>query len=200
MATLPTVPGPFADGTAPTLVQLQQLAGAVSFISDCDVRPTWHLYQTNTQSLSASTWTNLGTAGGNNVAFDSDGVSSGSGVATIVTQGYYAVEACADIAVSSPAFTFLVAFLWKAGANNPHFTNGTTLRFGARGGNIVTDASANTAYCASDICPNVCYPGDTIVPQVFASAAIGLKYNTNDAYNEGRFVANFTGYFISEGT
>lgn len=201
MATLPTIPGPFTDLTAPTMAQLRQLGQAVSFISDCTVRPNWHLYQQQTgMTLAANTWNGQATnTNAYTVAYDNDGVA-GAKSANIVTQGYYAVEACFGVAVDATSFTLVGAFLWTAGANNPHFTSGTTLRFGARGGNTVSDNSSNTFYCTSDICPNVCYPGDSIQPQINPSVSITMKTNTNDSWNEGRFVANFTGMWIAEGT
>lgn len=197
MATLPTVPGPFTDGTAPTMTQLQQLAYAVSFLSDRDVSPIWHFYQDSSESLTANSWNSITY---NHNVIDSDGVHASGGVAQIVTQGYYAVEACIGLSVTSTGFSFIGAFLWTAGANNPHFTSGTTLRFGPRGCNGVNNNSSNTGCTPIDICPNVCYPGDTIQPQVYVTAALSLKANTNDSWNEGRFSANFTGAWIAEGS
>lgn len=197
MATLPTVPGPFTDGTAPTIVQLNQLSYAVSFIANNNVRPTWHFYKTTSNSLTQNAWNSpsYGT-----VAFDSDSVHSG-GAVQVNTQGYYEVEACFDISVDATAFHALGSFLWTAGSSNPHFTSGTTLQFGGRGGSGVNDGSSNTAICITDICPNVCYPGDTIQPQVYVTdTGLTLKVNTNDSWNEGRFVCNFTGRWICEGT
>jgi hypothetical protein len=120
--------------------------------------------------------------------------------AVIQTQGYYAVEACFDINPSSSSLTFLGSFLWTAGENNPNFTAGTTLQFGGRGGNTPSDNAADPAICISDICPNVCYPGDTILPQVWVSATSTLQINSNSAYNSGRWVGNFTGYYVAFGT
>jgi hypothetical protein len=197
MTALPTIPS-FTDLTAPSLTDLTNLSYAVSFTADCDVRPTWHFYRTATMSLTANAWNLIPT---NQTAFDSDGVKgSGGAGAVIVTRGYYAVEGCVDVSVTSVGQIVIGAFLWTAGASNPHFTAGSTLVFGGKGGNSTDDNSSNSAYTFSDLCPRVCYPGDTIQPQVWTSFAFTLKYNSNDAFNEGRFVPNFTGIWVGQGT
>lgn len=195
MAALPSIPT-FLDDTAPTMADLQALSYAVKFTSDMTVRPAWHFYKTSTFALTASTWNSPQYS---TVAYDNDGVQS-SGVAKIVTQGYYAVEACFDIGPTSSEITFLGTFLWTAGPSNPHFTSGTTLQFGPRGGGVNSENIADSALCITDICPNVCYPGDTIQPQVYVSAAATLQVNSNGSYHNGRFVANFTGCYVAMGS
>lgn len=202
MASLPTLPGPFTDNTAPTLGQLQQLSYAVSFIADATLRPTWHLFKTTTTALTASTWNTL-SGGTVNAAYDNDGVftSSTAFKATIVTQGYYAVEANLDLAATSTAMAFIPAFLFTAGPSNAHFTSGTTIYFGARGGDNVNDNTSDSATCIADLVPAVCYPGDTIQPVVYVtSAAAAIQFNTNGSFCKGRFVCNFTGYWAGQGT
>ena len=192
MATLPTVPTFVANDTSVT--KLAQLSQAVSFLIDCDTRPAWHFYRTTTFSL-ANGW-NI--PGYTVVAYDSDGVQS-SGSAVIVTQGYYACEGCSDI--SNPSGIVMdLSFQVTFGANNPHHTNGTTLVFGQRGGSWLTP-SADPAFTIGDICPAVLYPGDKVDFRTYVNATgQTLNKNVNAAFNEGRFVANFTGYFLRTGS
>lgn len=196
MSTLPTVPT-FTDGES-SLAHLESLASAVSFLSSCDMRPMWHFYKTATQSIASSTWT---TVAYNYVAADSDGVYAGGtvGEATIVTQGYYVVEACAG-ALTSAAQGFYTRFLWTAGTHNANYSSGTSLVFGQTGGETNGQANQDAQLCFSAPCPYVCYPGDTIQAQVFSTGAISLAYNENVSYLKGRFAANFTGYWLRTGS
>lgn len=108
MSTIPTIPT-FTAG-APTLTQLNQLSYATSFICDADIRPTWHYIMfSGTQSLTANTWTPVAF---DHAIYDNDGVLN-AGVthgAAIKTQGYYRVEACIDVQLTTtednPIFAF----------------------------------------------------------------------------------------------
>jgi hypothetical protein len=193
MATLPTVPSFGANDTS--LTNLQNLSYSVSFLINCGVRPLWHFIRTATFSMSAG-FNNPGYA---TVIYDSDGVQT-SGLAQIVTQGYYAVEGCSDLSTGSSGIAFDTRFLLTAGANNPHLTLGSTRVFGQRGGNSVATASTDTAVTLTDICPIVCYPGDTLQYDTYVNSATSLNFNQNTSYIAGRFVANFTGYFVRTGT
>lgn len=194
MATLPTVPN-FATNDS-SLTNLQNLSAAVNFLVNCGVRPLWHFIRTATFSLAANTWN---APGYSTVIYDSDGVQS-SGLAKIVTQGYYAVEGCADLQTGASGILFDTRFLLTAGPNNPHLTNGSTRIFGQRGGNSVATASQDTAVTLTDVCPIVCYPQDTLQFQVWVNSATTLNFNQNTSYIQGRFVAQFTGYFVRTGT
>lgn len=196
MATLPTVPT-FAFGDS-SITNLQNLSNAVSFLVDCDVRPLFHGYQATTTAMSASTFTTPGTK---TVAYDDDGVLiSTAMIATIVTQGYYCFEACIPIQTLATLQNTDFIFLVTAGANNPHHTNGTTTLFGQRGvlGGAGT-GNDNTA-CISDICPWVLFPGDTVQPRGWINAAATMDFNRNATFTAGRYVNNFTGYWLRTGS
>lgn len=191
MVALPVEPIPnFVEGDT-SITNLQNLAYAVQFWTDNDVRPTWHFYKTATASLTAATWN---TVNFGSVAFDSDGVFS-SGAALIVTPGIYTVAMCLQGEAGTSGIGMLVSFLATAGANNPNETSGTTRRFGGRGGEACT-SGADFALCASSMTPWIMYPGDTIVCQIYPSVAITLDNNSNGAYNQGRYVCNYTGLLI----
>lgn len=193
MATLPTVPT-FVDGDF-SLANLQNLSYAVSFISDDDVRPLWHIYSEATQGISANAWTAVNTS---YVARDSDGVASSPGV-TINTQGYYAVEACIPFEVSSSGAGVGACFQVIAGPNNPNHSPGATQMFGPRETGSPDEVAVWATLCPADICPWELYPGDQIVPMAYSTAALNLGYNTNAGYREGRFVRQFTGLWIGTG-
>lgn len=199
---LPVVPS-FTAG-APSINQLNALSYAVSFLVDNDVRPAWSLFMYNgTQAISASTWT---TVAYDHIAYDSDGVASGSGTPSlpvIVTQGYYAVTACVQVEATSGANDeYTAAFLFTAGGNNPHFTSGTTQYFGYKGGKMssTAQAAADNATCLSDNVPMVLYPGDKLAVQVYPTAAKTIDYNENTSFIQGRFATKFTGHWVRAGS
>lgn len=201
MAQLPTIPA-FTQGESgpANLANLQNLANAVAFLANMDVRPTWKMYKAGTLALVANTWTNLGLG---QKAFDSDNICTvgASSLVTIKTQGYYALEICAQVISGTTATLFELAFLFTAGANNPHIVNGTTKRFGRRGGQTASStASACSASCTADIAPIVMFPGDTIAPQVNVQSALTLQNNANGAYDAGRFAVTFTGQWLRTGS
>src|SRR6185437_6945314 len=155
---LPSVPT-FTAG-APTIAQLNQLSYAAQFLAVDDTLPQWTLFRHSaTQSVSANTWTKVLF---DHVAVDSDSVWY-SPDAVIKTQGYYKLGA--SITMQANANTgdmYTGAFLFTAGASNPHFTAGTTEYFGFRGGKLSStgSAAADNAVCLA--CPTqaVCYAGD----------------------------------------
>lgn len=190
MATLPVYPLPdFADNDS-SLTNLQNLAYAVRFWTNNDLRPTWHTYKTSAQAIPATTWTSPQFGA---VAFDSDSVHSNPGV-VINTAGVYAVETC--VQTGGSGIGLMVSFLATAGANNPNHTSGSTVRFGLRGG-LMPSSGADGALCSTAIVPWSLYPGDSIQPQVYASSAVTLDNNSNSTYENGRFVCNFTGLMIA---
>jgi len=195
MATLPTVPSFVAGDTS--ITKLQQLSAAVGFLCDDDIRPTWHIYATSTQAISATTFT---TRTFDSVIYDNDGVYVSPGV-TIVTQGYYMMETCIPISHTAASSRHAqVYFLFTAGANNPHFTAGTTLKFGASGFPTSSVANEDFDIVARDICPNVLFPGDKIAVQAWTDAAATFLTNSNASYISGRFVPNFTGQWLANGS
>lgn len=193
---LPSIPI-FTAG-APTIAQLNALSYAVSFLADQDVRPTWHFWHNATVSLSASTWNQMPFA---KTAYDCDSVySSANKDAIIVTQGYYALEANFELEATSTDTNYIGAFRITFGNNNPGGTQGTTRFFGYRGSmsSNTSDAAADNACCLSALTPLQLYPGDRIDVMVYVSSAMTADYNTGTptgSYIQGRFSANFTGYW-----
>lgn len=197
MATLPTVPSVFTDGTAPSITTLNQLSYCVSFLCDMDIRPAWHLYKTATQAITSGVQTNVNYG---SVAYTSDNNAATFPFATINTQGYYAVEAAVPILTGVTAIEFLLSFLITGGPSNPHLAPAATKRFAQRGGESCSTASTDTALCLADIVPIVCYPGDTIAVQILTDTNVTLNINANASFISGRTVPDFTGYWISTGT
>lgn len=169
----------------------------------------WHGYKTaNSATLTINTWTTIGFV---NVAYDSEDSGAhnagsgilttlGTGVATIRTQGIYAVETCLQFQATATPFYTQASFLLTAGANNPHLTTGSTLRFGLRGTETGPSASSQTAVCIADVTPIACYPGDTITVQAMVATATVVTFNTNASFSQGRFSSNFTGHWLCAGT
>jgi hypothetical protein len=179
----------------------------VNFLATCNVRPTWHYYKSATQTLADTGWQNIG-SGSTVAVYDNDGTcQSSSFVATIVTTGYYRVEACIAVedtsVIEGMAAVMLIrtAFLWTAGNSNPHYSPATGKRFGMRAGESSGITGIDTVFTPSEACPVVCYPGDTIVPQVYPSAGGVLEYNASGGSGfASRFTCNFTGHLIRTGT
>lgn len=201
---LPSVPT-FTAG-APSIAQLNALSYAVSFLVDDDVRPIWKVFLFNgTQALTASVWNNVTF---DHVAIDSDGVSTGAGtksVPAIVTQGIYDLEACVQLeAVAGTGQMFTTAFLFTAGANNPHFAPNATQYFGYGASRIssTAQAAADNAMCIASTTPMVCYPGDKLNVAIFPSAAYTLDFNENPntSYIQGRLATLFTGMWSHVGS
>ena len=129
MSTLPTVPS-FTNGDT-SILKLQQLAQAVSFLVDCDTggKPTGHIYKGVTQALTAGSWSSQNL---NQNAWLNDPTYVNPGI-TIQTQGYYTCEGHIGALYPSANFAFYIRLLLTAGTNNP-LGNGVTVPFGERGG------------------------------------------------------------------
>jgi hypothetical protein len=193
---IPTVPA-FVAGDI-SITKLQQLSQCVSFLTVASSFPVWHVYRASgTQSVPATTWTSISFPA---TAIDSDGMSSGSSAITVRTQGYYAMEACVPVKTQAAAFNMQVAILFTAGLANPHYTSGTTNRFGYRSGLSWTAINFDESVCVDDVCPVVCYPGDTLAVQLYASVAVVTDANTCSSAVLGRFVTNFTGRWVRQGS
>ena len=195
---IPTVPT-FTTGDT-SITNLQSLAACAGFFS-CISSPTgslpfFHCYRTTTQSISASTWTSVGFP---IVVADTDGMSNGTGV-TVVTQGYYAIDACLPFTTLSSGFIALCRFLFTAGTHNPHFTSGTQVIFGGRGSFTIAAVGYDEVSSVTDITPMVCYPGDTLNAQVFSTVAFVVDNVANATLIVGRYPPNFTGRWIRSGT
>lgn len=195
---LPTVPT-FTAGS-PSISQLNQLSYAAQFLAVADTLPQWTLFRhSSTQSVSATTWTKVAF---DHTAVDSDSVWS-SPDAVIKTQGYYRLGASITMETNANAGDmFIGAFLFTAGASNPHFTAGTLEYFGYRGNSLANTgaAAADNTVCLS--CPTqaVCYPGDKLAVVIYITAAHTLDINNNSSYIQGRFACTFTGQWIRTGT
>lgn len=192
MPVLPTVPSFSAGDTSVT--KLQQLSDAIGFLSDVDTRPLFHVEKNSSMALVANTWTTLS---GGTLVYDNDGFfSTGTSFApTIRTQGYYTFEGSIPF-LTGAGMHIRVAMLFTAGASNPNFTAGATVRFGLRDGNTNAQASQDTAICCSDQAPMGLYPSDTVALQCWSDTAVSTGFNTNTSYISGRLVPNFTGYWL----
>lgn len=186
---------------------LDNLSRSVRFLTG-DLRPQWHGFKTsNSATLTSQTWTTIGFA---NVAYDSEESGAGltgagilttlgTGVATIKTQGIYAVESCMSFVATATAFQCMTSFLITGGGSNPHLSSGVTMRFGLRGDETINVAASQVCLCCADTTPITCYPGDTIAAQGWAGAATVVTFNNNSDYKYGRFSSNFTGRWIRAG-
>jgi hypothetical protein len=178
-----------------SITNLNNLAYAVDFLIDDNTRPVYKAFFPYTYSVPATTWTTLM---GGEIAFDSDGQGgSATNMQTVVnTTGVYSCEGCVSVKNLSTVYVFKVRFLFTPGPNNPVYTG--TVPFGQRTTATYLDASAatDTTLCCSDICPAICYPGDTIALQVYTGAAMTVDYNNNKNFNQGRFVTSFTTYYL----
>lgn len=197
MATIPTPPT-FASNDS-SMDNLIALANCVTFLSDCGTRPEFHLYHKgSTVSLTSLTDKTL-TLG--SVAFDSDGVSDGTG-ATIVTQGWYDFTCCASFTPSTTSAVLQLRIEMISGASNPHFTSGTTVFIATSGGDAVDLATADTAYSFGGLSPTCLYPGDKIRLDAWmdSSGSFSVNDNVNTSFMVGRYPPTLTGYFVCPGT
>lgn len=190
--SVPIIPDTFLAGDV-ALGDFQSLANCARFVSSCDYWPTWHLYRTATLALS----TGLNVIAFNQVAFDSDNISDGTGV-TINTQGYYQTESVIPVAPGTSSISLNCYFEFIGGTNNPYH-NGVTLTYGARGALGTITASVDTSYSARAQCPYVCYPGDKLRAVAGSSASITLNNNNNLNAFSGRYAPTFTGHMFAVG-
>lgn len=193
---IPTVPT-FVTGDT-SVTKLRQLSQCVSFVTCAQNYPVWHLYRLSTFTLTtANTWYSIPWTA---TAFDSDRVGSTTGV-TIVTQGYYTCEGCVPFVTQSSANNAWVAFLFTAGPSNPHYSSGSTIQFGLKSQRVIGATGADEVLSPSDMCPAVCYPGDTIVLQANGGLSnTVIDYNNPTSYTAGRFNCNFTGRWVRIGS
>jgi hypothetical protein len=193
---IPTVPA-FVDGDT-SVTKLRQLSQCVSFVTNAQSYPVWHLYRTAPLTLTtANTWFTVPMTA---TAFDSDRVGSGSG-ATIVTQGYYVCEACVPFVTQSSANNAWAAFVWTAGTANPNYSSGTAIQFGLKSARVIAGVGADETLSLSDFCPVVCYPGDLIIVQANGGLTnTVVDFNNPVSAIAGRFVCQFTGRWVRVGS
>ncbi len=190
---VPTVPA-FTLGDS-SVARLQQLSSCVSWLANSQASPMWHLYRNTTFSIGATSWTTIPMT---YAALDTDRSWSGTGV-SLNTQGYFVTEACVPFLTSSTAAECRASFLWTAGANNPHFSSGSTVRYGLSTGYSIGASGADETEACDDVCPVVCYPGDTIVVQAYASSAMTIDTDIGTPLFS-RVVCNFTGHWVRVGS
>lgn len=193
---IPNIPT-FAQGDS-NIIALQQLSMAVSTLTSAQYVPIWRVIRTTGQTLTAGSWQTLTYT---TAEYDSDHVfDSGTGIITINTQGYYAVESSTPVpgVASNNVLSFMMLF--TAGGSNPHFSVGGHAWFG--GANCISGTSTTTdaVVCQADICPVVCYPGDTIYPQLYPIVAVTTSTQTNAGATQGWFPNQFSGKWIAYGT
>ena len=193
---IPVIPT-FVDGDT-SVAKLRQLSEAVSFVSNAEKFPMWHFYRTSTFTMAtAGTWY---TVPMNVTAFDSDRVGS-NGTVTIVTQGYYSCEACLPFQTQTVVNNAVGSFLFTAGVSNPHYSSGTQIVFGLKYGRMIAGTGMDEAVTLDDLCPVVCFPGDTIAVQAQGGVAnTVIDINNPVGATEGRFVPNFTGRWVRVGS
>lgn len=193
---IPTVPT-FVNGDT-SVTKLRQLSQCVSFVTCAQNYPVWHLYRLSSFTLTAAnTWTTIPMTA---TAFDSDRVGSSVG-ATIVTQGYYTCEGCVPFVSQASANNGWAAFLFTAGPANPNFSSGSTIPFGLKSARIIGATGADEVLTPADMCPAVCYPGDTISLQANGGLTnTVVDFNNPSSAVAGRFNCNFTGRWVRIGS
>lgn len=194
---LPTIPS-FSAGES-SIAHLQQLGAAVRFATVAQYYPMWRYYRTSAQAVAAGSWV---TVQFNAILIDTDNLSSGGNFGALIqTQGYYTCEACLPfLEEASGTNNCQGSFLWTAGPSNPNYTAGTTNRFGGTAQSATSGTGTDFVYNMADICPVVCYPGDSIVVQAFLLLATSVNYLSNATATSGWFCPQFTGRWIRTGS
>lgn len=197
---IPSVPS-FTAGEY-DIANLVSLSSCVSFLTNAGNSPMWRfIKESGISSPTANAWS---TAPFNTVLYDTDNIHNSTiGGVTTNTQGYYTCEASLSFEQGTVVFSVFMSFLWTAGANNPHHSSGTTIRFGGSGtkfGSGTADANDYNTVIA-DKCPVVCYPNDSIVVQIFPDAT-GVNTDTfrNSSPTVGISVPQFSGRWIGIGS
>lgn len=198
MATLPTIPS-FAFQEAPTVTKLNQLSGAVFFVSQTPIVVS--LKRSSTQSISAAT----ATAVQWNVSeVDSDSMHSVSvnpSRLVAATQGYYWFHASLAFTIPS-AQEYQAYFQQTTGSGNP-LGSGHTQTFGADASLSVSTTSQVMSLGIRSLSPCL-YVGDYVEVVVLAGAACTLKFdylNSANVDNAGNAdgASCLTGYYAYEG-
>lgn len=198
MATLPTIPS-FAFQEVPTITKLNQLSGAVRFVSQVPI--VISLKRSATQSISAAT----ATAVAWNVSeTDSDGMHSTSvnpSRLTAQTQGYYWLHATLAFSIPS-AQEYQAFFRQTTGSNNP-LGSGVTQAFGGDASLSVSSTSAVTSLGIRSVTPCL-FVNDYVEVVVFAGAACTLKFDyfqtpILDGAGNADGASCITGYYAFEG-
>jgi hypothetical protein len=198
MATLPVFPT-FAIQETPTLTKLQQLAGAVSFVSEVPIVVS--LKRSSTQSITAAT----ATAVQWNVSeVDSDGMHSNvtnPSRLTAQTQGFYRMHA--TLALSIPSAQEYKAYFQQTTSTNNPLGSGVTQIFAGSASLSVTTTSDIASLSIRSLTPCL-YVGDYVEVFVFAGASCNLQSGfdntgTLDFAGFGDGASCLTGYYVCEG-
>jgi hypothetical protein len=193
---LPVIPA-FTAGES-SVAHLQQLSAAVQFGAVAQYYPMWRFWKGASQAIAANTLTLIQFG---SIAVDTDGVWTVGGAATINTQGYYRCEMCLPAEAGTTSTNDLqLSFMFTAGPNNPHLSSGSTQRFGGAATSMTSVAGPDFVQCTADICPVVCYPGDSIGAWIYSYYAVSTNVLTNLAATAGWFPPQFTGMWIRTGT
>lgn len=181
MATLPTVPS-FTFQEVPTVAKLNQLAGAVSFVSQVPIVAS--LKMSGTQAVAANTNATIqwGTK-----ECDSDGMwSSGTNTRlTAQTQGYYKMHAIVAVSSATSGSQLGVFFQQTTGVNNPA-GSGHTVQFGANATWFATTTETNGVHL-SGLTPCL-YVADYVEVHLFAGVATTVQnaYQRNATDGNGK--------------
>lgn len=198
MATLPTVPS-FSVGEVPNATKLNQLSGAVSFVSQVPIVVS--LKRNATQAITAAT----ATAVQWNVSeVDSDSMHSNvtnPSRLTAQTQGYYWLHSCLAFSIPS-AQEYQAYFQQTTGSNNP-LGSGVTQVFGAAASLSVSNTSDTMCLSIRSLTPCL-YVNDYVEVIVFAGASCNLKNDwqktpTLDTAGNADGASCLTGYYAYEG-
>jgi hypothetical protein len=192
---LPVIPSFTANETS--VAHLTQLSAAVQFAAVASSYPLWRFYKVATQSVTLGVWNTLAFT---TAAVDTDGINVSTS-ATIQTQGYYSTEACLPFQGNASGVNNLQgSFLFTAGPNNPNFSPGTAIRYGGTASSAATGTGTDWVQCMSDKCPAVCYPGDSVVVQVFPLFTSNIAILVNTSNTAGWFPCVFSGRWVRMGS
>jgi hypothetical protein len=167
MATLPTVPV-FSFAETPTVVKLNQLSAAVSFVTQMPIVVSCKKNATQSIPITLNTavlWDVEET--------DTDNMHSTStnpSRFTCVTQGYYKFHATVTATTTSTAAFTYMWFQQTTGSSNP-LGAGHTQMFGVIGSQSGTTTADFKSYTMNSMTPCL-YPGDYIEVYMYSTVAI----------------------------
>ncbi len=195
---LPGVPS-FAFQEVPTLTKLQQLAGAVSFVSQMPIVVS--LKMSANQSLAAGTPTAVGWTVSEVDSDSMHNTTTNPSRLVAQTQGYYRLHAAVAMSIPS-AQEYQAYFQVTTGSGNP-VGAGHTLAFGADASLSGTSTSEVMSLGIRSLTPCL-YAGDYVEVYVSAGAACNILYNyqttgSDDIAGFGDGSSCLYGYYAFEG-
>jgi len=172
MATLPTIPS-FSYQETPTLTKMQNLSGAVSFVSGL---PIMISLKTNTnQSVAANTATAVQWLVSECDSDSMHSTSTNTSRLTAVTQGYYRLHTVLALSFSASK-EYQAYFRQTTGSSNP-LGAGVQQTFGGDAGESPASASFSTMCVGLRSLTPCLYAGDYVEVVVQVAAAVNLVYN-----------------------